>query len=178
MDFLSNLAKGDKPKPTSDQPNNPDHQPKPDLLSSAKVVAEAAQAHLGNEPAKYDKAKVAGAAADILDAAEKYGKIDEKQGVGKYVEQAEDYLRSQSGTHAADKTAGGGGGSGEHKIAAGGEAGKPSGGGAGDYVKTAEGLLNKPEGGAAAEGEKSKPSSESEGGYGNLMKKAGGFFNK
>ncbi|KAI3467274.1 hypothetical protein Pfo_023937 [Paulownia fortunei] len=107
MDFLSSLAKGDQPKPTSDQPNSSDHQEKPsnyDLFASAKVVADAAQAQFRNEPDKYDKAKVAGATADILNAASEYGKLDDTKGIGKYVDQAEDYLRqyntSQSTTPA------------------------------------------------------------------------------
>lgn len=104
MDFLSSLAKGDQPKPSSDQPNNSDHHQKPsncDLFSSAKVVADAAQAQFRNEPEKYDKAKVAGATADLLDAASEYGKLDETKGVGKYVDQAENYLRQYNTPHSS-----------------------------------------------------------------------------
>ncbi|CAA0828735.1 nodulin-related protein 1 [Striga hermonthica] len=172
MDFLSSLAKGGdhQPKPTSDQPNNPDHKPasNSDLLASARLVADAAQAQFRNEPEKYDKNKVAGAAADLLQAASDYGKLDETKGAGKYIDQAESYLRKY-GTSSPSAA-------GEHKPAADAETApakesaeseKPSGGG-GDYLKMAEGLLNKP----STAGEKS------ESGYGDLMKMAGGFLNK
>ncbi|GFP85135.1 hypothetical protein PHJA_000657300 [Phtheirospermum japonicum] len=113
MDFLSNLAKKDEPYKPGD-PTNPNHQlhsTKSDLIHSAKVVADVAQAHLRHEPAKYDKAEVTGATADLLDAASQYGKLDEK-GIGKYVDKAEDYLRQlNDGSHpdgkpGAHKTAG------------------------------------------------------------------------
>ncbi|KAL0363879.1 UNVERIFIED_CONTAM: Nodulin-related protein 1 [Sesamum angustifolium] len=90
MNFLSSLAKGESKSDDSDQ--------KPDLFASAKLVADAAQAQFSNEPDKYDKAKVAGATADLLDAASQYGKLDETKGVGKYVDQAENYLRQYDTT--------------------------------------------------------------------------------
>ncbi|KAL3644586.1 hypothetical protein CASFOL_009766 [Castilleja foliolosa] len=106
MDFLSNLTKKDEPKPNpaAGDPNNPDnqlHSTKSDLIHSAKVVADVAQAHLRHEPEKYNKAEVAGATADLLNAASEYGKLDEK-GVGKYVDKAEDYLRHLNGGSHAD----------------------------------------------------------------------------
>jgi hypothetical protein len=174
MDFLSGLAKGDQPKPTSDQP---DHQEKPsnsDLFASAKLVAGAAQAQFRHEPEKYDKAKVAGASADLLGAASGYAKLDETRGVGKYVDQAEDYLRRYSTSSqptdapVADP--------GDHKTepttTESTETEKPSAGG-GDYIKMAEGFLSKPSGGG---GEKTETSSG--GGYGDLMKMAGDFLKK
>lgn len=172
MDFLSSLAKGDQPKPTSDQP---DHQEKPknsDLFASAKLVADAAQSQFRHEPEKYDKAKVAGASADLLGAASGYAKLDETRGVGKYVDQAEDYLRrySSSSQPATDP--------GDHKTepttttAESTETEKPS-AGTGDYIKMAEGFLNKPSGGG---GEKTEASSG--GGYGDLMKMAGDYLKK
>ncbi|KAM7487479.1 hypothetical protein LguiB_024963 [Lonicera macranthoides] len=89
-------------KPTTTHPQK--HHPKPtnsELLQSAKLVAEAAQATLRHESDKVEKAKVAGAAADLLNAASTYGKLDEK-GLGKYLDKAEDYLHkynlSQSAT--------------------------------------------------------------------------------
>ncbi|KAL2226217.1 nodulin-related protein 1 [Sesamum indicum] len=185
MDFLSSLAKGESKPDNSDQ--------KPDLFASAKVVADAAQAQFHNEPDKYDKAKVAGATADLLDAASQYGKLDETKGVGKYVDQAENYLRQyNTSTTAAPAPAPVPDStdnktttvdapvpdSGEHKPittdapAPVGDSEKPSGGGAGDYIKMAEGFLNK------ASDEKTEGSSQSEGGYGDLMKMAGGFLKK
>ncbi|KAK4430054.1 Nodulin-related protein 1 [Sesamum alatum] len=107
MDFLSSLAKGES-KPSSDQPDNSGHPQKPsnsDLFASAKMVADAAQAQFRNEPEKYDKAKVAGATADLLDAASQYGKLDETKGVGKYVDQAENYLRQYNTTSQSSTTA-------------------------------------------------------------------------
>ncbi|MFX9845905.1 hypothetical protein ABTP16_08490, partial [Acinetobacter baumannii] len=99
MDFLNKLAKGDDSKPTSDAPDTtPNHKPtNSDLFSDAKVVAAAAQAQFNNQTEGLDKAKAASSAANILDAAEQYGKLDSTTGVGKYAEQAEDYLRKYGG---------------------------------------------------------------------------------
>ncbi|KAL4586777.1 hypothetical protein LXL04_011421 [Taraxacum kok-saghyz] len=63
-----------------------------ELLSSAKQVAEAAKLAASNQTEKIDKAKTAGAGADVLDASQKYGKFDETQGVGQYLKKADDYL--------------------------------------------------------------------------------------
>ena len=101
MNFLSDQVKKfsdskpeepDNTKPvegteTANRPASPS-----ELMASAKVVAEAAQAAARNESDKLDKAKVAGASADILDAAQKYGKLDEKSGAGQYLDKAEKYL--------------------------------------------------------------------------------------
>lgn len=65
-----------------------------DLFSSAKVVAGAAQSQLHSQD--YDKPKAAGAGADLLGAASDYTKLDDTQGVGKYVAQGEEYLRNYS----------------------------------------------------------------------------------
>ncbi|CAI0463037.1 unnamed protein product [Linum tenue] len=51
-----------------------------------------------------DRAKVAGAAEDLVEAAGKYGKLDEK-GYGQYVDKAEEYLRQYSGSKPADTDA-------------------------------------------------------------------------
>ncbi|KAK1425762.1 hypothetical protein QVD17_21120 [Tagetes erecta] len=75
-----------------DKNKNPDQSSNSDLVSSAKIVAEAAQSAASNQSEKIDKTKVAGAAGDLLDAAKSYGKFDETQGVGKYLSQANDYL--------------------------------------------------------------------------------------
>ncbi|KAK7400686.1 hypothetical protein VNO78_11947 [Psophocarpus tetragonolobus] len=68
-----------------------------ELVASAKMVAEAAQSALKNEGDKVDKGKVAEAAGDLLDAAAKYGKLDEQKGIGQYVEKAADYLHQFQG---------------------------------------------------------------------------------
>lgn len=78
-----------------------DH-PKPskgELLASAKVVADAAFG--GGKEKNVDKAKVAGAAEDLLQAAEEYGKLGET-GYGKYVDKAEDYLHKYRETTGHD----------------------------------------------------------------------------
>ncbi|CAK7326170.1 unnamed protein product [Dovyalis caffra] len=78
--------------PKVDKPTEHDRQPTTsELFSSAKVVAGAAQASFGNEKDKVDKVKAAGAAEDLLQAASKYGKLEEK-GLGQYVDKAETYL--------------------------------------------------------------------------------------
>lgn len=75
--------------------------PKPsnsELMASAKVMAEAVT---GQET---DKGKIAGAAADVLDAAAGYGLIDETQGLGKLADQAGDYLHKYETTHTTTVT--------------------------------------------------------------------------
>ena len=199
MNFLSGFAKsGDSKEKSGEEKSSTT-----DLFASAKVVAEAAQAQFGNEPEKCDKGKAAGAAADLLDAASDYGKLDETKGFGKYVDQAEGYLRSYNtssapapaGEKAAPPTEVPSGGAGDYIKKAEEFVEKPSEGGAGDYAKKAEEFLSKPaEGGGEAAGGAgdyikkaeeflSKPSDggekgESEGGYGGLMKAAGGFLSK
>ncbi|KAJ0248018.1 hypothetical protein HA466_0163890 [Hirschfeldia incana] len=103
MNFLSDQVK----KLSDSKPEEPEHN-KPaegtettnrpasssELMASAKVVAEAAQAAArNNESDKLDKAKVAGASADILDDInQEYGKFD-KSDAGQYFENAEKYLK-------------------------------------------------------------------------------------
>ncbi|XP_023731338.1 nodulin-related protein 1 [Lactuca sativa] len=70
-----------------------DHPSNSELMASAKVMSEAVT---GQET---DTGKIAGAAADILDAAATYGIVDEKQGLGKYMDQAEEYLHKYETTH-------------------------------------------------------------------------------
>ncbi|KAK1437713.1 hypothetical protein QVD17_03509 [Tagetes erecta] len=75
--------------------------PKPsnsELMSSAKVMSEAVT---GQET---DMGKIAGAAADVLDAAASYGIIDETQGLGKIADQAGDYLHKFETTHTTTVT--------------------------------------------------------------------------
>lgn len=110
MNFLSDQVK----KFSDSKPEEPDHN-KPvegtetanrpasnaELMASAKVVAEAAQAAARSESDKLDKGKVAGATADILDAAEKYGKFDEKSGTGQYLDKAEKYLNDYESSHSS-----------------------------------------------------------------------------
>ncbi|KAB5538473.1 hypothetical protein DKX38_016006 [Salix brachista] len=83
MDFL----------PKKDNPTEHDRQPTTsELFSSAKLVAAAAQASLGKDGDKIDKAKVAAAAEDLLAATSKYGKLDRETGLGQQIEKAETYL--------------------------------------------------------------------------------------
>ncbi|EOA25651.1 hypothetical protein CARUB_v10019001mg [Capsella rubella] len=160
-----NKNKTDHTEPTTHKPvSNTDpsaHRPatNSELMASAKIVAEAAQAAARNESDKLDKAKVAGATADILDAASRYGKLDEKSGVGQYLEKAEQYLHkyetshshsSGGGSHGTTGTGGNHGGvgtGGSHGGGAGAPAAKKeddkSGGGHGfgDYAKMAQGFM-------------------------------------
>ncbi|KAG1341980.1 nodulin-related protein 1 [Cocos nucifera] len=144
----------------SDKPSSHSHHPPPsssDLLSSAKVVGEAAMSTFRHETEKVDKGKVANSAADLLGAASHYGKLEETS-IGKYVEKAENYLHqyhtsysttgevhstastvhnSAHSTHSPTTTM-------EHHStsAHSGEEAKSE-GGLGDYMKMAEGFLKK-----------------------------------
>ncbi|CAO2830239.1 unnamed protein product [Amaranthus hypochondriacus] len=75
-----------------------------ELLTSAKTVAEAAQLAASQQTDKIDKAKVAGAAEDILEAAKSYGKLDENSGIGQYVGKAEGYLHQFSTSSSETET--------------------------------------------------------------------------
>lgn len=114
---------------------------KSDLVHSAKVVADAAQAHFRSEPEKFDKGDVAGAAADLLNAAAEYGKLDDTQGIGKYVDKAEDYLRQYNSSHPGDAKPGEQASGGA--APADGDKKADQGGGAGDYLKMAGDFLKK-----------------------------------
>ncbi|KAM1082253.1 hypothetical protein ACFX13_021275 [Malus domestica] len=142
-----------------------------ELMSSAKIVAEAAKSSMnkgGDE--NIDRARVSEAASNILSGAAHYGKLDEKEGLGSYVGKAEDMLRKYGS--GGDGESGGGGShnssesfkssmgkerrdddenypvSGEHETKK-----KPSkkedeeeeggSGGVGDYLKVAQGFLKK-----------------------------------
>lgn len=129
------------------------HQPSSsELLSSAKLVAEAAKSSLNHESHKIDKGRVAGAAADLLDAASHYGKLEEKS-FGKYVEKAEGYLHQYHSSHsttttttttnAAPKPAHHTSSATPHSSIASSDDGGESGSGFGDYFKMAEGFLKK-----------------------------------
>ncbi|KAI5678948.1 hypothetical protein M9H77_09898 [Catharanthus roseus] len=83
-------------KPSSDHPTD---RSQTELFASAQVVAEAARSAFQKDENKADNAKVAGAAADLLDAAEKYGKLDTSTGIGSYVEKAENYLHQYESSH-------------------------------------------------------------------------------
>ncbi|CAL5430828.1 unnamed protein product [Camellia sinensis] len=129
-----------------------------DLLSSAKLMAEAAKAALNHETV--DTGRVAGAAADLLEAASHYGKLEEKS-FGKYVEKAEDYLHQYHSSHSTTTTTTTASGDtttttsthssshshpNPHPYSGGDEDedGKSgSGGGYGEYFKMAEGFLKK-----------------------------------
>ncbi|KAI0523502.1 hypothetical protein KFK09_005897 [Dendrobium nobile] len=123
------------------------------LLSSAKVVANAAKSALRHESTELDKAKLAEAAEDLLSAASHYGKFDEKS-YGKYVHKAEGYLHqyhyshsssSSSSSHssAINSTTTHSSSAGHSGHVGGGGGGGGSDGGFGDYLKLAEGLLKK-----------------------------------
>lgn len=105
MDFLKKFTEATKidskeetPAPTSTGTGAAaatDEQPpsQADLLASAQVLAQAAKATISKDPSNVDNYKLAGAAADILDAGEHYGKLDTSTGVGSYVDKAEGFLK-------------------------------------------------------------------------------------
>ncbi|KAE8678383.1 putative Nodulin-related protein 1 [Hibiscus syriacus] len=116
-----------------------DHKPSnAELLSSAKLVADAAKSALNNKRDKVEKGKVAGAAADLLGAAQDYGKLDKNTDVGQYVEKAESYLHKYQTSHQSAPAT-------EPETHATGdsEKGKGSAGGVGDYMKMAQGFFGK-----------------------------------
>ncbi|URE18820.1 hypothetical protein MUK42_13311 [Musa troglodytarum] len=119
--------------------------PKPtQLLSSAKVVADAAKSALRHETDKVDKAKVADAAADILGAASHYAKLEEGK-LGKYVGQAENYLHQYHSSHSAHSStaAAAAHSSSTHSTGEAHHGGGGGGGGLEDYMKMAQGFLKK-----------------------------------
>ncbi|XP_057529653.1 nodulin-related protein 1-like [Amaranthus tricolor] len=162
------------------KPNPPN---KSDLLSSAKLMADAAKSALAHDTEKIDKAKVAGAAADLIGAAKHYGKLEEKN-FGKYVGKAETYLHQYHSSHSSSATTGsqshgashggsyegGEGKHGQHSSSGG------SGGGSayGDYVKLAQGFLNKKQ----DHGGENGGGHSSGGGAGDYIKLAQGLLNK
>ncbi|XP_022151057.1 nodulin-related protein 1-like [Momordica charantia] len=142
MDLFSKLSG------STDKPEDPEHHrtSASDLLSSAKLVADAAKSSFGGESHAVDKGKVAGAAADLLGAASDYGKFDETKGLGKYVDKAEDYLnqyeKSHSAPHGSDAEPKPPKAEEPPKKENSGE-GEHGGSGFGDYLKVAEGFLKK-----------------------------------
>uniref|UniRef100_A0A2P2QLN5 Uncharacterized protein MANES_01G030100 n=1 Tax=Rhizophora mucronata TaxID=61149 RepID=A0A2P2QLN5_RHIMU len=133
------------PRVSMDKPSKQNQPTSTDLFSSAKLVAEAAQATLSHETDKVDRGKVAGAAADLLGAASQYGKLEEK-GMGGYVDKAKDYLHQYGSSHSTPITTTGledceadtkqsppPDASGDNK--------QSEGGGYGDYLKIAQGFM-------------------------------------
>ncbi|XP_021910131.1 nodulin-related protein 1 [Carica papaya] len=119
--------------PTFTDHKSDHHHKKPsssELLSSAKVVAGAAKATLQHGTTNIDKAKTAGAAADLLAGASHYGKLEEKS-FGKYVDKAENYLHQYETSHSTTPAA-----ANEHSS-------QDTGTGYGDYLKMAQGFLKK-----------------------------------
>nr|GME18046.1 nodulin-related protein 1 [Ipomoea batatas] len=90
---------GSHAKPGQSSHHNHPAPSKAELMSSAKLLGEAAKSklhHDPNKPNKTDKAELAGAAADLLNAASHYGKLEEKGmgdhhsgGYGEYIKMAE-----------------------------------------------------------------------------------------
>ncbi|KAJ4711438.1 nodulin-related protein 1 [Melia azedarach] len=125
------------------KPAKNDQPSKAELLSSAKLVADAAKSTLNHDSKKVDKTKVAHAAGDLLNAASHYGKLDEKRH-GKHVGKAESYLHNynsqppKTSNHHSESLHWG--------AAAKPAATKPSshsGSGYADYLKKAEDFLKK-----------------------------------
>lgn len=152
---------------SSHKPNSHPKPSKSELMSSAKLVADAAKAKLHHEPnSKVDKSELAGAAADLLNAASQYGKLEEK-GIGKFVGKAETYLHKYETSHSTTTSTT------EHTQSSAHTGGKheQSGSGYGEYIKMAEGIFKKHSDGTH--------SSESGGGKkGEYLKMAGDFLKK
>nr|XP_009804653.1 PREDICTED: uncharacterized protein LOC104249841 isoform X2 [Nicotiana sylvestris] len=152
---------------SSHKPNSHPKPSKSELMSSAKLVADAAKAKLHHEPnSKVDKSELAGAAADLLNAASQYGKLEEK-GIGKFVGKAETYLHKYETSHSTTTSTT------EHTQSSAHTEGKheQSGSGYGEYIKMAEGIFKKHSDGTH--------SSESGGGKkGEYLKMAGDFLKK
>lgn len=162
---------------SSHKPNSHPKPSKSELMSSAKLVADAAKAKLHHEPnSKVDKSELAGAAADLLNAASQYGKLEEK-GIGKFVGKAETYLHKYETSHSTTTTTTTTGttttSTTEHTQSSAHTGGKheQSGSGYGEYIKMAEGIFKKHSDGTH--------SSESGGGKkGEYLKMAGDFLKK
>lgn len=147
---------------------------KAELMSSAKLLGGAAKAkfhHEPNEANKANKAEMAGAAADLLNAASHYGKLEDK-GMGKYVGKAEDYLHKYHTSHSQTAA-----GSAQHLHSSGHSGSNNQGdhhsGGYGEYVKMAEGIFKKHESSTTDAGH-----SQSGNKYGEYAKMAGDFLKK
>ncbi|KAL2542902.1 nodulin-related protein 1 [Abeliophyllum distichum] len=173
------------------------YHPKPsksELLKSAKLVADAAKSHLRHEQDKVDKPKIAGAAADLLNAASEFGKLDDTKGLGKYVDTAENYLHKYNTSHSTTTTTS----TKPHhstttttttettytSVHPGGDHGHSK-GGYGEYIKMAEGMLKKHSGSSGGATDTSASHTHSEGGHGNsgsgyveYVKMAGDFMKK
>ncbi|KGN51963.1 nodulin-related protein 1 [Cucumis sativus] len=143
MDFLKKLSSDATDKP---EDQNPDHHKTSasDLLSSAKLVADAAKSSFGGGSESVDKGKVAGASADLLGAASDYGKLNPSEGIGSYVEKAENYLHQYEKSHSAPHGSGSEPPKAEEPPKKENAAEKEDGGsGFGDYLKMAEGFIKK-----------------------------------
>ncbi|KAG0458468.1 hypothetical protein HPP92_023625 [Vanilla planifolia] len=116
-----------------------------DIFSSAQVFAGAAKSAFSQDGSQVEKAKVAKAGEELLDATSKYGKLEEK-GYGSYVEKAEGFLQqfqsSETPVHSTPEKAA------EVKEEQKNSEGDPSGGGVaglggevGGYLKAAKGFF-------------------------------------
>lgn len=143
MDFKNILGGGKTSSEEDHKPEKKTPESTPsntELLTNAKLVAEAAKSAFGNESDKVDKAKVAEASADLLDAAESYGKLDQT-GCGSYLDKAEHYLHNYGSSPAGSGAEAPAKHPTEEKTSA--EEEKSEGGGGGGYMKMAEGLFKK-----------------------------------
>ncbi|ERN10300.1 hypothetical protein AMTRI_Chr10g920 [Amborella trichopoda] len=149
-----------------------------ELFSSAKVVADAAKSAMSHKTENLNKGKVAGAAADLVEAASHYGKLEQKS-IGKYLGKAETYLHNYEETHGGSGTKPGGHSvTGSHgsdhssnEPSHSSHSGGAKEGGYGDYIKMAQGFFNEPS-------QNSHSGDAKEGGYGDYMKMAEGFLKK
>ncbi|XP_062111338.1 nodulin-related protein 2 [Humulus lupulus] len=145
MDHL--LSSMNKPSGGPGKDHSGDHHQKQhpssnELFSSAKQVGEAAHTAASQGFDRVDKGKTAGAAADLLDAGSKYGKVEEKS-FGKHLEKAEDHLRQYEAKNSPGH--GHAPSSDDHHQAGHGDGGHEKKhseeGGVGGYMKMAQGFM-------------------------------------
>ncbi|KAK4253799.1 hypothetical protein QN277_010428 [Acacia crassicarpa] len=144
-----------------------------ELLFSAKLVAQAAQSTFRHESKKVDKTQVANAAGNLLEAACRYGKLEDKC-FGKYVGKAKDYLHKYDSS-SPNAVAGG---YSDHPATASSHSKEPGhrSHGYGDYLKIAQGFLGS---GLKADSHSSKPGHFGSGGDTlDYLKLAQGFLKK
>ncbi|XP_059308616.1 nodulin-related protein 1-like [Lycium ferocissimum] len=174
---------------TNSGASKPNSHPKPtksELMSSAKLVADAAKAKLHHDQKKVEKAELAGAAADLLNAASQYGKLEDKS-MGKFVGKAETYLHKYETSHSTTTTTNTATGTTtttttsttEHTQSSGHTGGKheQSGSGYGEYIKMAEGIFKKHSDGTHSS-ESGNDHGHGGGKKGEYLKMAGEFLKK
>ncbi|CAN4094777.1 unnamed protein product [Withania somnifera] len=159
MDPTQSKTKSGAGHSSTHKPNSHPKPTKSELMSSAKLIADAANAKIHHDPKKFEKSELAGAAADLLNAASQSGKLEET-GIGKFVVKAETYLHKYETSHSTTTTAS----TTEYT-----QSSEETGSGYGEYIKMAEGIFKK-----HSEGSQSSEAGKK----GEYLKMAGDFLKK